>query len=229
MSSDQSIWYRIGYALERARADGPKPAARKLSSLAQRRRARTPRTDDDRTRRTTAPAGTDDLLASAAVVALGKVLEGWRPRRPSGLTRLLRAGASGAVAALLVELLRPLITGDPHAHSLDEDTVDRLLAGAGQGLVYGAVVEPRLVGPDLLKGALYATAEYALHPLGGLYRLLGSHAPLRRIPGVGSLLDGMDPHDRVYLEHVTFGIALALLYGPESRSRSNGIVVAEDE
>lgn len=229
MSSDQSIWYRIGYALERARVNVPKSPARKLTSLAERRREGGARTRDEDAVDGGTPGGADDLLASAAVVALGKVLEGWHPRRPSGLLRLVRAGASGAVAALLVELLRPLITGDPHARSLDEDTVDRLLAGAGQGLVYGAVVEPRLFGPDMLKGTLYATAEYALHPLGGLHRLLGAHAPLRRIPGVGSLLDGLDPHDRVYLEHVTFGIALALLYGPESRSRSNGILVGEDE
>jgi hypothetical protein len=65
--------------------------------------------------------------------------------------------------------------------------------------------------------------------MGGLYRVLGSHAPLRRVPGLGSLLGEMDPHDRVYLEHVTFGIALALLYGPESSPRSNGMVDEEDE
>lgn len=228
MSSDQSIWYRIGYALGRTGVPPrvSKPSiGRKLSSLAERRRKEPAVSGGDGA----APAGAEDLLASAAVVAVGKVLEGWRPRRPSGILRLLRAGASGAVAALLVELLRPLLTGDPGARSLDDETVDRLLAGAGQGLVYGAVVEPRLIGPDLVKGTLYGTAEYAVHPIGGLYRLLGSHAPLRRIPGVGSLLRELDPHDRVYLEHVTFGIALALLYGTDSRPRSNGISAAEDE
>jgi hypothetical protein len=225
MSSDQSIWYRIGYALGRARSAAPSVPARTLASLAERRR--TGAAPSGEKRRTT-PGGRDDLLASAAVVALEKVLEGWRPRRRSGILRLLRAGASGAVAALLVELLRPILTGDPAVRSLDEATVDRLLAGAGQGLVYGAVLEPRLPGPDLLKGTLFGTAEYAMHPMGGLYRILGSRAPLRRVPGVGSLLGELDPHDRVYLEHVTFGIALALLYG-ESRPRSNGIVAAEDE
>ncbi len=225
MSSDQSIWYRIGYALGRARAPSPS-GTRKLPSLAQRRRSEPAPPDGERT---PPPGGKEDLLASAAVVALGKLLDGWRPRHPSGVLRLLRAGASGAVAALVVELLRPLLTGDPGVRSLDDETVDRLLAGAGQGLVYGAVVEPRLFGPDFLKGTLYGTAEYAMHPMGGLYRMLGSHAPLRRIPGVGSLLGELDAHDRAYLEHVTFGIALALLYGTESRSRSNGIVAAEDE
>ncbi len=225
MSSDQSIWYRIGYALGSARAP-TRNGVRKLASLAERRRSRPERSGE---RHPVPGGGKEDLLVSAAVAALGKVLDGWRPRRPSGVLRLLRASASGAVAALVVELLRPFLRGDPGAHSLDEDTVDRLLAGAGQGLVYGAVVEPRLFGPDLLKGAVYATAEYALHPMGGLYRILGSHAPLRRVPGVGNLLGELDPHDRAYLEHVTFGIALALLYGTEPRSRSNGIVVADDE
>jgi len=225
MSSEQSIWYRLGYALERARAAPPTPK-RTLASLRERnggKPAKSKKAAPDRR------GGTDDLVASAAVVALGKVLEAWRPRRRSGLGSLLRAGASGAVAALLVDLLRPLLRGERGVPVFAEDTVDRLLAGAGQGLVYGAVVEPRLPGPALLKGTLYGSAEYAVHPMGGLYRVLGAEAPLRRVPGLGSLLDELDPQDRLYLEHVTFGIALALLYGPESSPRSNGIVVDEDE
>jgi hypothetical protein len=225
MSSKQSIWYRLGYALERART-APPATKRTLASLRKRdggKPAKSKKAAPDRR------GGTDDLVVSAAVVALGKALETWRPRSRSGLGSLIRAGASGAVAALVVELLRPLLRGEPGLSTLDGETVDRLLTGAGQGLVYGAVVEPRLPGPALLKGTLYGSAEYAVHPMGGLYRVLGSHAPLRRVPGLGSLLGEMDPHDRVYLEHVTFGIALALLYGPESSPRSNGMVDEEDE
>ena len=142
---------------------------------------------------------------------------------------LLRAGVSGAAAALLVELVRPLLHGEARLPVLDEGTKDRLLAGAGQGLVYGAVVEPRLPGPALLKGAAYGSVEYAVDPFGGLYRLLGPHAPLRRIPGVGAFLDDLDPHDRAYLEHVTFGIALSLLYESGSSPRSSGITEDEEE
>ena len=139
----------------------------------------------------------------------------------------MRAGAAGAAAALLVELVRPLLHGDAGLPILDRATGDRLIAGVGQGLVYGALVEPRVPGPALVKGALYGSVEYAADPIGGLSTVFGSHTPQARIPGVGEFLDGMDPHDRAYLEHVVFGIALALLY--ESSSSSNGIAPEDDE
>lgn len=222
MSSDQSLWYRLGYALERART-APTKVERKLASL-DARRPRRHATDEP-----SAPGigAADDLLVSGAVVLLTRVLEAWRPRRSAGVVGLLRAAASGAGAALLVELVRPLLSGERRLAPLGEDTPDRLLAGAAQGLVYGGVVEPRLPGPALLKGALYGSVEHAVHPMGGLYRVLGPHAP--RVPGMGALLDDLDPRDRAYLEHVTFGIVLSLLYGVGSRPRSSGIAVEDDE
>jgi hypothetical protein len=45
------------------------------------------------------------------------------------------------------------------------------------------------------------------------------------VPVLGHLLEELDEHDRDYLEHVAFGVTLAMLYG-SSRS-SNGI--REDE
>lgn len=225
MSSKQSIWYRLGYALERARS-APVEGKKRLASLAERRPA-------PRKRREAEPSGdnraVEDLLASGAVVAMTRVLDTWRPRSKAGLTSLLRAAGAGAAAALMVELLRPLLRGEGQLPRLDASTGDRLIAGAAQGLVYGAVVEPRLPGPALLKGTAYGSVEYVLDPLGGLYRLLGSHAPLRKLPGVGTLLKDLDPHDRAYLEHVTFGIALSLLYGSESSPRSSGISLDEEE
>ncbi len=225
MSSDQSIWYSLGYAFERARS-APSEGKRKLASLRDRHSA--PTVERERPTHARRDA-VDDLLVSGAVVAMTRALERWIPRRHTGLVGLLRAAAAGAGAALLLELVRPLLRGDARLPSLDSGTVDRLVAGAGQGLVYGAVVEPRVPGPALLKGALYGSAEYAADPLGGLYRLLGRHAPLRRIPGVGALLDDLDPHDRAYLEHITFGIALSLLYESGSSPRSNGITSEEEE
>jgi hypothetical protein len=76
----------------------------------------------------------------------------------------------------------------------------------------------------VLKGTLYGSTEYVADPAGGLTRLLSTRSALRRIPLVSllaRLLEDLDPHDRVYLEHVTFGIVLAILYG--SSPRSNGI------
>lgn len=235
MASEQSLWYRIGYALERAKH--PQTAVRqKLSGLAERTGSERPRASARRTENGDGAVAdregvsTDDLISAGLVLAAGKLLDLWRPRSEPRFTGLLRAAAAGAGAALLLDLVRPLLSGRPAVGTLDAKTAEHALAGAGQGLLYGAVVEPRLPGPPLVKGALFGSAEFAADPAGGLSEMVGGHAPLRRLPLVGHLLDDLAAHERTYLEHLTFGIALALLYG--SRPSNNGILLddeADDE
>ena len=221
MSSKQSVWYRLGYALERSR-QAPASGARKLATLKDRRPAERSKERPRRALNPTEWPTADQLVASGAVALVAKALDAWRPTRKAGLTGLLKAGLAGAGAAVVVELIRPLLSGKAELPELDEETVNRILVGAGQGVVYGAVVEPRLPGAPLLKGTLYASAEYALNPMGGLGRLLGPHAPLRRVPVLGHLLDELNDHDRAYLEHLAFGVTLAMLY--RSSPLSSGIL-----
>ncbi|MGB1657044.1 MAG: hypothetical protein ACPHO4_06810, partial [Longimicrobiales bacterium] len=75
-------------------------------------------------------------------------------------------------------------------------------------------------------GALFGSAEYMADPLGGVSGLLGRHAPQNRLPVVGDLLHRLEDHEQAWLEHVAFGIALAVIY--ESSDSSNGIL-ADDE
>lgn len=224
MPPKQSLWFRLGYALERAR-EGPPAAGRSLRGLAEQQTK--PLKAEGESGPGPAWPSIDSIVASGASAAVAKVLNGWKPQRKASTLRLLRAGAAGAAAALLVDMLRPLIRGEPGVGPLDKEAVDRLIAGIGQGLVYGAVVEPRIPGPTLVKGALYGTAEYAVDPVGGLSRLLGPHAPQHRLPVIGHLLEDLDPHDRAYAEHMVFGVALALLYG--SSPSSNGIRIDVDD
>ncbi|HUF75874.1 MAG TPA: hypothetical protein VMM35_06330 [Longimicrobiales bacterium] len=224
MASEQSLWFHIGYALERAKH--PAPAAKKLTGLAGRGRGSEPLRRDDATEEESGGISKDDLLTAGLVLAAGKLLDTWRPRHRTRFSTLLRSAVAGAGAALLLDLVRPLLAGRPSVGMLDEKTGGRVLAGAGQGLLYGSVVEPRLPGPALLKGALFGAAEFAADPAGGLSHVFGTHAPHRRLPALRSLLDDLDEHERTYLEHLTFGIALALLYG--SSPSNNGIVVDDD-
>ena len=224
MPPKQSLWFRLGYALERAR-EGPPAAGRSLRGLAEQQTK--PLKAEGESGPGPAWPSIDSIVASGASAAVAKVLNGWKPQRKASTLRLLRAGAAGAAAALLVDMLRPLIRGEPGVGPLDKETVDRLIAGIGQGLVYGAVVEPRIPGPTLVKGALYGTVEYAVDPVGGLSRLLGPHAPQHRLPVIGHLLEDLDPYDRAYAEHMVFGVALALLYG--SSPSSNGIRIDVDD
>ena len=173
------------------------------------------------------PPATTRSLRGFAERATAEALDGWKPRRVSGLARMLRAGAAGAAAALFVEIVGPLLKGERFVGAIDRGTGEKMLVGAGQGLVYGAVIEPRVPGPALMKGALYGSAEYAVDPMGGLSHLLRGHSPQGKLPIVGALLDDLDPHDRAYVEHVMFGIALAVIYG--SSPSSNGIRIEVDD
>lgn len=222
MSSEESLWYRIGYALESAKLpsasdeeDGP---ARAEGRRAGKRRSRATAPQD--------PISQELLTAGVAALA-ARLLDAWQPRRKVGIKRLVWAGAAGAAAALVVDVLKPLLRGKPELPVFDRDTADRLLAGIGQGLIYGAVVEPRMPGPAVIKGALFGSAEYAADAAGGLAHLLRAHTPHGRLPFVGRILEDVDPRDREYIEHLAFGVALALLYG--SSPSSNGMVPEDDE
>lgn len=223
MASEENFWFRVGYELERAKLPSAPVEGGLLGGLA----ARAAR----ERARPSVHAGeglvTEQLLTAGITALAARLLDAWQPKRKAGFKRLLWAGAAGAAAALLLEVMRPILRRQPELPILDRDTGDRVLAGLGQGLIYGAVVEPRVPGPPLLKGALFGSAEYAAHAAGGLAHLLRAHAPLGRIPFVGKILEDIDPRDRVYVEHLAFGIVLALLYG--SSPSSNGMAPEDDD
>jgi hypothetical protein len=97
----------------------------------------------------------------------------------------------------------------------ERETADPLapvLAGAARGMVYASVVEPRLPGPPVLRGAAYGAIEFAAAPWGGLEGLLDTLPPHRRVPFLAALLDARDD-DPTLAGHLLFGMILASLYG----------------
>jgi hypothetical protein len=233
MSESPSIWYRIGYALERARQE---PLAGRLRGLEERRNGgaaskdRAPSGGRQRAEPEGAPAREDalDALIAAGVGAIAGKFVGLVPaRRSPGVLGLLRAGAAGAGAAFLRELLDPLIRGELRVSRLGPELGDALFAGAARGLLYAAVIEPRLPGSAAARGVLYGSLEYAVSPFGGLTALLGERAPHRRIPLVEGLFEDYALGEDSYLDHLAFGVALALLYGSDPSDASSG--TDEDE
>lgn len=214
MSSDSNPWYRLGYLFAQAR-EGPTQARDALSGLADRARDVVPGAAQKGRKSPFPLPDTDQIVAAGLAAVAARLLSAWRPRHSTGVGDLIRAGLTGAGAALLVELARPLLRGDAELPSLDDGTFDRIVAGVAQGLVYGAVVEPRIPGPGLLRGALYGAAEYAAVPMGGLGRVFGRATPQGRIPVVGRVLEGMDGQDRAFLEHLAFGVVIGVLYGTD--------------
>jgi hypothetical protein len=116
------------------------------------------------------------------------------------------------------ELAHALVSDDPEATAArSRSLTDRLLSGTARGVVYGAVAEPRLPGPPILRGAAFGTLEYLLSPVGGIGKLLGKESPWGRVPLIGDLLADADPGDDGYLEHLVFGLALSLMAGETLR------------
>ncbi|MEJ2540271.1 MAG: hypothetical protein P8188_09905 [Gemmatimonadota bacterium] len=174
------------------------------------------RDGDGRARDRDEDDGSNWLLATAGGALVATLLKGWPARGEPGPALVARAAAAGAAAAVLVALGRDFVRGE---RSLDmEDVPDRLLSGAARGLIFGAVVEPRLPGPPILNGAIWGGAEFLLSPLGGLGRLLGRHTTYGRLPVVQGVLNqdaGSDDADLV--ESLVFGVALALMAGSTER------------
>ncbi|MBT8397710.1 MAG: hypothetical protein HKO65_01910 [Gemmatimonadetes bacterium] len=211
MQTKENLWYRVGYALETVRTrlptpkeggqdttlsgEGPPPLSKTFSGL-------TPEVSNK---------VLDALLTVGAGSILTRAVSLWPSRRGPGLFRLFRAGAAGAAAAFLAEMVRPALTGKKAETPVEEEITDVLLAGAGRGLLYAALVEPRIPGHPVLQGAVYGGLEYALSPWGGLSELAGSHSPQGKIPALGVLLKDRGADEQL-VEQIAFGVALALLY-----------------
>ncbi len=216
---EDNVWYRLGYAFERARAQVPDAA--RLRSPGERRAAHRAEAET-RTRGTRRPpleseaptrTSWEPMIAAATATLTGRLLYALASRRRPGPLRLLRAGAAGAGAALLLELLRPLVSGVPREAPLAKDAGQAALAGGARGLLYGALVEPRIPGPSVVRGAAYGSLEYMVSPWGGLITLAGMRAPHRSIPFLADLLGDVEQDGGSLFDHLVFGIALATLYG----------------
>ena len=226
----KSIWYQLGYALESARhgaqsaqrvgsAEKAQPAEGRSARLRSTGTAAGEATDPER-RPISSPVSStlDQLIATGTGILGDRLLSVVVGRRP-GTLRLTRAALAGAGAALALSLFRNGKNGTPGAENPHDPTVE-LLTGAARGMLYGAVLEPRLPGSPLLRGATYGVMEYVTSPFGGLDGILGASSPHRTMPIMAALLGPADSGtgSGSMADHVAFGVTLGLLYG-EGRAR----------
>jgi len=151
--------------------------------------------------------------AGSGTLAL-RSLQRWADRRRPSIGLLAAAAGAGIGAAVAREaitaLLQRELPEDPAA-SLPE----ALLEGAGEGMLFAALVEPILRLPPVVQGALLGSASYATGPWGGMGVLLSPMAPYRSVPVLARLLDGEEGErrrERIFLAELGYGITLALLY-----------------
>jgi len=192
----ESVWFQLGYALEVARRRAPSQVKVRTK----------PKPLDTST--------VDQILAAGTGVVYNRLLALLSGRRP-GTSLVARAALAGAGAAVTVSLLRYGANRSFNGISPDDDPVSELLTAAGRGILYGTVVEPRLPGPALLRGATFGVIEYVASPYGGLDRILGASSPHRTAPLLAVLLTPMDSPSCSLAEYIAFGATLGLLYGDE--------------
>ena len=207
----KSIWYQLGYALESARHGAS--SARSTAQAGSARNGRGKATDPERR---LVSSTIDQLIATGTGILGDRLFSVVVGRRPGSL-RLTRAALAGAGAALALSLFRPGKNGTKEDGQNPPDPTAELLTGAARGVLYGAVLEPRLPGSPFLRGATFGVMEYVTSPLGGLDGILGASSPNRTMPIVAALLG---PSDSVaksgagsITDHIAFGIALGFLYG----------------
>ena len=223
MPPKQSFWFHIGYTLEQLRSISTEAAEKTRVSKD---------TSGDRREsvsenlRTTWSSLLKDIPATDIFGPISMILKHRKPTHMTSLGNLAKAGAAGALSGLIVSVLSPKAR-ESSALTLDRETRDRVLAGIRRGLLYSTILEPKVPGPTALKGALYGTIEYAANPVGGLPQLLSTHKSPYPFSALENLLEGLDSHDHSYMEHIVFGVLLALLYG--SSASSNGILEEDKE
>jgi hypothetical protein len=243
---DESVWYRLGYTVERARSLAPRRERGDAGEHRPRRTRRGPlRSPAERLMvegdlDATAPAPLlpgesptgepwEAVIAAAAAALAGRFLDALPRKRRPGLLGLMRAGAAGAAAALLRELARPMITGMTRDQPFVEAARGAALAGAARGFLYAGLIDPRVPGPPILRGAAYGLVEHLVSPWGGLTTIAGPRAPHRTIPFLADLFDDFEPSDDTLVDHLVFGIALAAIYGAWSGEEDSVEEAEEDD
>jgi len=159
------------------------------------------------------PLGGAASAAAGSAIASG--VQRWVRRRRPTLQRLVRGAAAGAGAAGILTAARVLLRdGEPGpSKGVSTEVVDELLAGAGRGILYAAVLDPFLPGPPAVRGALVGIGDYLLAPWGGLFSRLSTLSPVAKLPVVGVLLEMGDAEDDPFLAFLLFGLALGILTG----------------
>ena len=236
----KSIWYRLGYALELARhgarsaqesrsgeealsAKKAPRAAKKSGSAAGARSAQKARGKATDARSRPVSSTVDQLIATSTGI-LGDRLFSIVTRRRPGTLRLTHAALAGAGAAVALSLFRNGKNGTSGGEQGPHDPTAELLSGAARGVLYGAVLEPRLPGSPLLRGATFGVMEYVTSPFGGLDGILGASSPHRTMPIIAALLGSSDSVAVSMADHVAFGVTLGLLYGAGSARRGSRAV-----
>ncbi len=226
----KSIWYHLGYALESARhgarsaregrSDEKAPRAGKVESAAGAGSAGDVKSEAAGPRRLPVSSAVDQLVATGTGILSDRLFSLVAGQRP-GTLRLTRAALAGAGAALALSLFRNGKNGTAGAGQSPHDPTAEVLAGAARGVLYGAVLEPRLPGSPLVRGATFGVMEYVTSPLGGLDGILGASSPHRTMPIIAALLGPNDPMLGSMADHVAFGVTLGLLYGEGSARRGS--------
>jgi hypothetical protein len=245
MKGKKDLWFRVGEAMERVLqavpgVEEPSGPRRKGSRSAPKRGRRRGKGRKGQARSGGGArllglldrdgGGLDELarspLAGLAAAGTGtmalRLVRRWTDQRRPPMSALLGAAGAGAGAALLRELVLTALDRDQGGDT-GEALVGAVLNGASEGLVYASLMEPFLPDSTLLQGSILGAAGFAAAPYGGVAGVFRPLSPHRSIPLLGSLLEAAEDarEDRSLVEHLVYGLAVALVYRKLVRARSS--------
>lgn len=212
MEAKASIWYRLGYAWEKAR---PGPVAGNGGGAGRERpSSRSGNGSVPSAMRKMAPPPPWRNLLDEAGGLTRRVVAG-RANRPLAHRHLPRAALAGAGAALAARSLAGLLAREPTPEGEAEAGLGvELVRGAAEGLAL-AVLSGHLPRNRLLRIGLCGAARYAAAPRGGLPRVIRPIAPAT-VRTLSALAPASGRHGGL-LEHAAFAAAFVLLYGRRTR------------
>jgi hypothetical protein len=244
MKGKKDLWFRIGEGLERAlqvlpgeRDDpGPLRKARRKKGKGRRRKGSRPGAAKRLTDLLGEGEGKLEELARSPLGGLAaagtgtmalRLVKRWTDTRRPPMWALLGAAGTGAAAALLRELV--LAGLDSEEGDGTDDLVAAMLSGASEGLVYASVLEPFLPDSTVVQGSVLGAAGYAAAPFGGISGVLRPLGVHRSIPVLGGLLEDAEEQreDRSLVEHLAWGMLLAVAYRSLFRDRSSSGTTGE--
>ncbi len=217
---EDGFWYGLGRGVGTAISSLPGNTTPAPSG-----RSRVPRPGvSAHRRRTDDSEAISGLLAAAGSTAIVSLLQRWSKAHRPTLGALAKGAVAGAAAAGATLVFRWYVpereegiepSGWDGVRSYSSEVLDELLAGAGRGLIYSALLSPYLPGPPIFRGAVVGTMDYLAAPIGGLFARLQEFSPVRRLPVVSVLFETGDAEDDPFLAFLAQGALMGLIYGDE--------------
>lgn len=216
-SSDDPVWYRLGYALERVRQTASGVPARIPSTPTQAAGSANPFVE-------LGVGWLERQLTTRLVARSRDEMSGWsdvaRAVVVGATVELALAGLRGLLASPTPASVEAGASSDDPVGELPFDALGIAARGAAHGMVFAGLIRPVLPGAAWIQGIEFGFLRYLASRGGGLASVLGGLSPHHRLPGLDGLMAGEEGEESLGAT-LAAGVTVALLYESLRSSASN--------